>query len=72
MSLLMRGKHFKTIGHVLGISPQAVETYVEQMKAKLSAFTRTQLLDMLDERYIPIGNQNAILNTHLASHLNFF
>lgn len=45
----MRGKHFKTIGHVLGISPRTVETYVEQMKAKLSAFTRTQLLDMLDE-----------------------
>ncbi len=50
--LLSHGKSMKQIANILSISTRTVKHYVEQAKIKLDCFSKTQLIDILDNNPI--------------------
>lgn len=67
---LIRGKSTKMIAKVLNLSSRTVETYIEQIKSKMSCRTRSELIEIAIENgfleIVPSGIININLRCALA------
>ena len=66
---LLRGKPLKSIADNIGLSKRTVETYVDNIKAKFTCYTKHELLDIAFQHGLIHVVPKSIINSALTHNI---